>query len=98
LKSTFVCILDAESARKQYQVISCKGSKKSIDGEALGVYCAQWWASYHRLQPGFASGSQCVESFHAHMFRGAFVNMKTGEQICRLLPDHFLPALEQARV
>ena len=98
LKSTFFCMIDAESVRTQYQAFSCKGSRESIDGEAPGVYCAQWWASYHRLQPGSASGSQCVESFHAHKFRGAFVNLKTGEQIRKLPPDRFVPALEQAHV
>ena len=41
LKSTFFAMIDAESVRTQYQALSCKGSRESIDGEAPGVYCAQ---------------------------------------------------------
>ena len=57
--------------------------------------CAAWWCSYHRLQPGSGSGTQSLESFHAHDFRGSFVDPQTGRPLSHMSPDVFPPALRE---
>ena len=67
LCKTYFFHLSPEDAREQYQL---KDPKLTEDGR---VICASWWASYVRLQPGSASGTQPVESMHANGIRAALV-------------------------
>ena len=91
LRATYFFKLSAADAQTMHEAHSC------IDEQA-GILCAPWWASYHRLQPGSASGTQCIETAHGHAFRGAFVGALGGECLHHLSPDVFLDALDNAVV
>ena len=56
----------ASSARAQYGVCD-------LDASEEHVLMAAWWASYHRLQPGKACGSQSAESEHSNGLRTALL-------------------------
>ncbi|CAE7949189.1 unnamed protein product, partial [Symbiodinium sp. KB8] len=67
LCKTYFFHLSPEDARSQYQLTD------PILTEDGRVLCASWWASYVRLQPGSASGTQPVKSMHANGRRSALV-------------------------
>ena len=90
LRGTYFFKVPRDIARAQYR---CTRAVTEQPGD--GLYCAYWWCSYARLQPGSASGSQALESFHAHEFRGSFVDPSTGQQLGHLEPPLFLQALQE---
>ena len=64
--STYFCKLSLDEARAQYGVCD-------LDASEEHVLMAAWWASYHRLQPGEACGSQSAESEHSNGLRTALL-------------------------
>ena len=66
------------------------------------VLAANWWASYRRIQPGSACGSQPIESSHGNQLRATLVaglqEQAEGRkpELRRLPPNRFIPALASA--
>ena len=85
LRTTYFFSLSAADAESQYGISDPESPRRAF-------YCAAWWSSFERMQPGSACGTQCVESFHAHDFRGSFVDQHTGAPLTHLDPRQFLVA------
>ena len=64
---------------------------------ADGIWCAAWWGSYARLQPGSACGSQPVEAPHRHGVRARLVDERGG-QLHHLEPPAFFKAFREAMI
>ena len=86
MRSTFFFTLPHGKANKEYKLTGVPRQMK--------VLCAAWWGSYERLQPGSVSGSQALETEHAHDFRGAFVD-EEGNALHHLNPRQYIRALKE---
>jgi hypothetical protein len=88
LRCTYFFELPSADASEQY-------GATNLPMSTTGVLCAAWWASYSRLQPGSACGTQPVEAFHAHVFRAAMVDER-GRQLAHLQPNLFFAHFAEA--
>ena len=88
MAETYFFKLPMEVAAAQYRLSNAPPSLKD-------VICAFWWSSYARGQPGSASGTQSLESYNAHDWRGSF-RLPTGAKQERMSPDAFLTCLAAA--
>ena len=78
-----------EDAAKQCCLTNPRGVR---DGSVL---CAAWWGSYARIQPGSASGTQCLERYNSSDWRGAFT-LPDGTLRACMSPEQYLIELREA--
>ena len=73
--------IPVEDAVQQYHITNFAASSKSF-------FCAAWWASYARVQPSSACGTQPLESYNSHGWRGNFYSACGKRQARKLVFDN----------